>query len=112
MSLLNRLKDQAVSATARQLINSHLKPYGSMLNFSVQTDTKTLNAEIQLKGEASPIRLTLTGYEIGGTAEKPTLRFAKTAASREWLDTVLREFVEGKAIDLPPKAAPLLKMLL
>ena len=40
------------------------------------------------------------------------LRVAKTEASREWLGVVLREFVEGKPIDLPPKAAPLLKMLL
>ena len=65
-----------------------------------------------LKGESSPIKLTLSGYDIGGSAEKPTLRIAKVAASREWLEVVLREFVEGKAIDLPPKAAPLLKILL
>ena len=60
----------------------------------------------------SPIKVTLSGYEISGSADKPTLRVARVAASREWLEVVLREFVEGKPIDLPPKAAPLLKILL
>ena len=101
-----------MSLAARQFLNNHLEKYGTMLNFSVQPETKTIYAEILLKGESSPIKLTLSGYEIGGSAEKPVLRVAKTEASREWLEVVLREFVEGKPIDLPPKAAPLLKMLL
>ncbi len=97
---------------ARQFLGSYLEKYGSMLNFSVHPETKTIDAEILLKGESSPIKLTLSGYDISGSAEKPTLRIAKVTASREWLEVVLREFVEGKAIDLPPKAAPLLKILL
>lgn len=110
--LLNKTKGQAVSLAGRQFLNSYLEKYGTMLNFSVQPDTKTIYAEILLKGEESSIKLTLGGYEIGGTADKPVLRIARTDASREWMATVLREFVEGKAIDLPPKAAPLLKLLL
>ena len=112
MSFFDRLKGQAVSLAARQFLNNYLEKYGTMLNFSVQPETKTIYAEILLKGEQSPIKLTLSGYEIGGTAEKPVLLVAKAEASREWLEVVLREFVEGKPIDLPPKAAPLLKMLL
>ena len=112
MSFFDRLKGQAVSLAARQFLNNYLEKYGTMLNFSVQPETKTIHAEILLKGEQSPIKLTLSGYEIGGTTEKPVLRVAKTEASREWLEVVLREFVEGKPIDLPPKAAPLLKLLL
>ena len=110
--LLDKTKGQAVSMAGRQFLDSYLKPYGHMLNFSVQPETKTIYAEILLKGEDAPIKLTLSGYEIGGTADKPELRVAKVAASREWLETVLREFVEGKPIGLPPKAAPLLKLLL
>lgn len=112
MSLFSRLKGQAVSAAARQFLNNHLEKYGTMLNFSVQPENKTIYAEILLKGEQSAIKLTLSGYEIGGTADKPTLSVAKTEASREWMEVLLREFVEGKPIDLPPKAAPILKLLL
>ena len=111
-NLLDKTKGQAISLAGRQILNSYLEKYGTMLNFSVQPETKTITGEILLKGEQSSIKLLLSGYEISGTAEKPTLRIAKAEASREWLSVVLREFVEGKPIDLPPKAAPLLKLLL
>ena len=111
-NLLDKTKGQAVSLAGRQILNSYLEKYGTMLNFSVHPETKTITAEILLKGEQAPIKLELTGYEIGGTPDKPTLRIARAEASREWLGTLLREFVDGKAFDLPPKAAPLLKLLL
>ena len=110
--LLDKTKGQAVSMAGRQFLNAYLEKYGTMLNFSVQPDTKTITAEILLKGESSPLRLTLGGYEIGGPPDKPTLRIANATASREWLEVVLKEYLVGKPIDLPPKAAPLLKLLL
>ena len=110
--LLDKTKGQAVSMAGRQFLNAYLEKYGTMLNFSVQPDTKTITAEILLKGESAPLRLTLGGYEIGGPADKPTLRIANATASREWLEVVLKEYLVGKPIDLPPKAAPLLKLLL
>ncbi len=111
-NLLDKTKGPAVSLAGKQFLSSYLQKYGKMLNFSVQPDTKRIYAEILLKGEESPIKLTLDGYEIGGTTEKPTLRVAKVSASREWLEVVLKEYVEGKPIELPPKAVPLLKLLL
>ena len=111
-NLLDKTKGPAVSAAGKQFLSSYLQKYGKMLHFSVQPDTKKISAEILLKGETSPIQLTLDGYEIDGPADKPTLRVAKVSASREWLEVVLKEFVEGKPIELPPKAAPLLKLLL
>lgn len=111
-NFIDKTKGQAVSMAARQFLNAYLEKYGTMLNFSVQPDTKIITAEILLKGETSPLKLTLGGYEIGGEPGKPTLRIASATASREWLETVLNEFLVGKPIDLPPKAAPLLKLLL
>lgn len=111
-NFLDAAKGPAVSLAGKQFLSSYLQKYGKMLNFSVQPDTKRIYAELLLKGEEKPIKLTLDGYEITGPADKPTLRVAKTSASREWLEVVLKEFVEGKPIELPPKAAPLLKLLL
>ncbi len=116
MSLLKNLfdltKGSAVSLAGKQFLSSYLQKYGKMLNFSVHPETKKIYAEILLKGEDTPIKLNLDGYEIGGPADRPTLLVAKVGASREWLEVVLKEFVEGKPIELPPKAAPLLKLLL
>ena len=110
--LLDKTKGQAVSMAGKQFLNAYLEKYGTMLNFSVQPETKTITAEILLKGESSPLKLTLGGYEIGGDPGKPTLRIAHATASREWLEVVLKEYLVGKPIDLPPKAVPLLKLLL
>ena len=102
-SLLDKTKGQAVSIAGKQFLDSYLKQYGKMLNFSVQPETKTIYAEILLKGENTPIKVTLSGYEIGGTDIKPELRVAKVAASREWLEVVLRQFVENKPFELSPR---------
>lgn len=115
MSLLKNLfditKGAGVSLAGKQILSSYLQKYGKMLNFSVSPDTKKIYAEILLKGEEMPIKLTFDDYEISGPADKPTMRVAKVSASREWLEVILKEFVEDKPFELPPKAAPLLKLL-
>lgn len=107
------LKGQLVSLAAKQFLSSYLKDYAKMLNFSVEPSTRTISLELLPKGEASPIKVTLTGYEIlqNGTGAT-SIRFAQTAASREWIDTLLAEYLRGKPIVLPAQAAPLLKLLL
>jgi hypothetical protein len=106
------LKGQLVSLAARKFLASYLKPYAAMLNFSIDPDTKTISLEVLPKGEKESIKVTLSGYEIGEADGKPALRVARTAASREWIDTLLAEFLQGKPVALPPQAAPLLKLLL
>ena len=106
------LKGQLVSMAAKQFLSSYLKDYGKMLNFSVEPSTRTMTLEVLPKGEQTPIKITLTGYEITEAAGKATLRVAGTSASREWIDTLLAEFLRDKPVELPAKAAPLLKLLL
>ena len=105
-------KGQLVSLAGRKFLSSYLKKYADMLNFSVQPETKTITLELLPKGEKEPIKVVLTGYDIGTKDGKTVLRVAKTSASREWIDTLLAEFLQGKAVELPPAAAPLLKLLL
>lgn len=97
---------------ARQFLSSYLKNYAQMLNFSVEPSTRTISLELLPKGEPGPIKVTLTGYEITQSGNRTTIQFAQTAASREWIDTLLAECLRGKPFELPAKAAPLLKLLL
>lgn len=106
------LKGQLISIAAKQFLSSYLKDYAQMLNFSVEPATRTISLELLPKGEPSPIKVTLTGYEITQSGNKATIQFAQTAASREWIDTLLAEYLRGKPFELPAKAAPLLKLLL
>jgi hypothetical protein len=106
------LKGRLISITGGKFLSSYLKPYADMLNFSVEPDTKTITLEILPKGEPSPIKITLTGYEISQSKGKPVLRVAKTSASREWIGILLEQFLQGKEVELPSNVAPLLKLLL
>ena len=112
-NFLDRAKGQAVSLAGKQILAVYLERYGAMLNFSVDSEKKILQLEMLLKGESEPIQLTLSDYEIVQPAgEAPVLRVGQVAASREWVEVALREFVRDKSFALPAKVAPLLKLLL
>jgi hypothetical protein len=112
-NLLDKTKGGALSLGLRTILAAYLEKYGTMLNFALDPQTRTITLEMLPKGEKEPIQLTLRGYELaepeGG---KPALRIAQVSASREWLEVLLRQFVEGRSIELPPNVAPLLKLLL
>jgi hypothetical protein len=118
MSLFSHFIDQtkghALSMAGKQLLAFYLAKYGTMLNFSIDPETRTVTLEMLLKGEKEPMQVTLRGYEILEPAGGKTagIRVAEVKASREWLEVALRQFVEGRTIDLPASAAPLLKMVL
>ena len=114
-SFLDKAKGQAMSFAGRKALGSYLEKYGDVLNFSIQPDTKTIVLEVLLKGETEPLKITLDGYELieaSGPGGKPALRVRRASASREWVQVLLGQFLEGKSIDLPPQAAPLLKLLI
>ncbi len=94
------------------MLAAQLAPYGDMLNFQVDPAAKTIALEILLKGEKEPVRLTLSGYELRSGADgKTSLAFGGVTASREWIETLAREFVIGREIELPAKLAPVLRLL-
>jgi hypothetical protein len=113
--ILGRAADTArgrvASAAGRQVLASRLAPYGDMLNFQIDPAAKSIALEILLKGESEPVRLTLSGYELRDDGGKTRLTFAGVTASREWIETLVREFVIGREIELPPKLAPVLRLL-
>ena len=114
-SFLDQAKGQALSFAGRKLLGSYLEKYGDVLNFSIQPETKTIVLEVLLKGEQIPLKITLDGYELVDAASpggKPSLRVKRASASREWVQVLLGQFLEGKSIELPPQAGPLLKLLI
>jgi hypothetical protein len=110
--LLGKAKGAAVSAAGQQFLATYLERYGTVEQFQLDPAAKVVRARLRLKGEADAIELTASGYEIGGTAAQPTVQVARVSASREWVQAVLKDFVEDRPFDLPPQAGPFLKMLL
>ena len=66
---------------------------------------------LELVGEAEPIEVEITKYNLKNKDSGARLTIEEGTASREWLAVALREFVVGRTIDIPAKAGALLKLL-
>ena len=82
-----------------------------MTELSIDTKKKRVRVRLELVGEAEPIEVEITKYSLKNKDSGARLTIEEATASREWLAVALREFVVDRTIDLPPKAAALLKLL-
>ena len=84
----------------RAEINSGLlKKYGRMTKLEVDKESKTISADLDLKGEKEGIRITLSNYRLiqreGGS---PLFEHGTIEVSREWLDALLKTIVKTSVI--------------
>ena len=82
-----------------------------MTELSIDTKKKRVRVRLELVGEAEPIEVEITKYNLKNKDSGARLTIEKATASREWLAVALREFVIGRTIDIPAKAGALLKLL-
>lgn len=82
-----------------------------MTELSIDSKKKTLRARVELLGEREPIELNVSKYSLSTKGGHPKLVIEEATASREWLTVALKEFVIGRTIELPEKAAVVLKLL-
>jgi len=70
-----------------------------MTKLEVDKESKTIKAELELKGEKEGIRIMLTNYRlIQEAGENPVVEFGVIEASREWLDVLLKTLVKTSVI--------------
>ncbi len=84
----------------RAEINSGLlKKYGRMTKLEVDKERKTINLNIDLKGEKEGIRVTLSNYRLIQEAGKnPMFQPGAIEVSREWLDALLKTLVKTNVL--------------
>lgn len=102
-------KDWAVS----QAID-HFKQQagGRMLNLQIDSKARTLRLELGPKGEDRPIRIEAEGYEILDEPGATRIRLQGLSSDRDLYHLALRQFVEGKAFDVPESLAEWVKLML
>jgi len=86
-NLLGRLRDSA----ALYYLNNKVKPYGSMTKLEIDTVNKTVNLDLELKGEAEPIRVIVSNYKLVESGNCTFIEVGDITASREWMNVVLAE---------------------
>ena len=107
MGLMRGLKDSALGLAARTWLNSHyLQGIGTITALSVDTARRHVDAEIVLRGEERPVRVSLAYALVkSGRVTKVSLRSFES--SRAWLSEAARRFVvePGLAVPLPQLVA-------
>ncbi len=110
-AFLRRSKEATLAFTARVAVNSNLKGIGEMTELSIDTKKRRVRVRLELVGEAEPIEVEITKYNLKNEESGARLTIEEATASREWVAVALREFVVGRTIEIPAKAGALLKLL-
>lgn len=104
-------RDRAFAAALRSLAGVYLGKLGRIENLVIDSSRKIIEAEILLNGEAEPIILKIDHFEIIKDGEIHHIVIHRVNASREWINTLARDYVEGHAIRIPEPFARVLTFL-
>jgi hypothetical protein len=106
-------KDWLVEKTAVAMLNqSVLKPYGTLTRLKLDSSKRSVEAELELRGETQPVRVQIPEYDLlqknGGTV----LIIKSISTSREWLTTLARDFAVERELKIPPSIEKYLPIVL
>ena len=105
------LKDKALSKSLEVAINFKIKEYGEMLKLNLDSQNKTIEFTIILKGEKEALEVFINNYEISEEEGKYYLYAKDIKTSREWINIVAENYLKGEKVELPEKIAKTLQIL-
>jgi len=62
-----------------------------MTKLEIDSENKTINLDLQLKGEAETIRVTISNYKLVENGTCTFIEVDDITASREWINALLAE---------------------
>ena len=83
-----------------------------MLTLKVDPKAKTIDFSVLLVGESEPLEASVKSYEIVERDGKNFMKVGEVDTSKTWLNIILDEFVEGNEVELSPKTARLLNIVM
>jgi hypothetical protein len=82
-----------------EINRSLLKKYGKLTKLEIDKNNKTINADLDLKGDKEGVRITLSHYRLVQAADQnPRFEPGTIEVSREWLDAILKTLVKMSVI--------------
>ena len=77
-----------------------LKGVGKVLDLKIDFKAKTLQCNLKLNGENETIGVSADGFELVNSGEHYYINVESAQVSREWLQTLVNQFVVGKQIEI------------
>ena len=109
MGILSSAKDRVVEQVALAYLNANLlAPYGRATSLRIDSTAKTIRIEAELNGEASPLKIEITDYEIKHEGGRYFARVKGIRASREWLTVLATKHLRNVPFELPARVGSLL----
>jgi hypothetical protein len=104
---LTDAKDKLLSKAAIAKISKELRPYGTLVDFKLNTVDKSVFASLLLNGEQSPVEIRVTKYEL---IQKEERLFVEVdgkwiETSREWLTRLLQDKMGRRSFAVPEELA-------
>jgi hypothetical protein len=102
MGILSRTKDRVVAQLALAYLNGTLlTPYGRATELRIDSKAKTIHITAALKGEATPVEVEITAYEISRAGEHYFAKIKGIRTSREWLTALAGNHLRNVSLPLP-----------
>ena len=89
-----------------------LRDYGEIISLEIDSNDKTLHADVLLRGEKEPIRVEIQRYEISRQEDRTCFIARKIETSREWITTLAQKQLMGRPIPLPSQLSGVIARLL
>jgi hypothetical protein len=107
-----KAKDAGGSLLGGRFLHGKIERYGRMLNLSVDSKLKTIHVEVLLKGEKDPTTIIIHEYTIVNEGDETFIIVKKAASSKEWLDLLIKDFIQDRKFPVPRKYTNALKIVL
>jgi hypothetical protein len=103
--MFSAAKDLMTSKAAKSWVNDYIKTYGQVEEFSIDSKRRRIDMKCHLKGEVSPIGVTIEKYQLEQRGGKTYIEVIDSSATRPWMQAAMRAHLHGRKIEVPGWAA-------
>ena len=103
--MFSAAKDLMTSKAAKAFVNERIKNYGQVRELSIDSKRRRIEVVCELKGEVSPIGVTIEKYHVEQKAGKTFIEVLDSSATRPWMQAAMRDHLHGRKFEVPGWAA-------
>jgi len=85
------------------LNNKLIKEFGVMTSIFIDSKSKSIAIELDLKGEDRPVSIKINGYVVEPKGDGSLVKIGDISFSREWMDVIFKKLIaDGISIPIAP----------
>ena len=95
------MKDRMTGKAIEVYLGKYLGRYGELLDLKIDSQNRTIEVVCLPLGEKEPITLRIDRYVIEEEDGKKFIHASGCSCSRPWMNNLLKDFVQGRRIEIP-----------